>query len=64
MRKRSPKKYIGTTEADIAYYQGLASGLDAKTAAKQAQLKTGLSLLTGKPIVSKGFGQTYGKSSV
>lgn len=62
--RRSPKKYMGITEADLAYAEGLKQGLDAKAAAKQAQMKTGLSLLSGRPIKSRGFGQTYGNPSI
>lgn len=54
--RRSPKKYMGITEADLAYQEGLKQGLDDKTAAKQAQVKTGLSLLTGRPMKNRGFG--------
>ena len=54
--RRSPKAYIGITDADIQFQQGVQAGLDAKTAAKQAQLKTGISLLSGKPIKNRGFG--------
>jgi hypothetical protein len=62
--RRSPKTYMGITEADLEYHQGLQRGLDEKTAAKQAQLKTGLSLLTGRPVKTKGFGVSYGRTSV
>ena len=54
--RRSPKRYMGETEADKAYAEGLKQGLDPKTAAKQAQDATGLSLLTGQRMKTRGFG--------
>lgn len=54
--RRSPRKYMGITEADVEYQKGLAAGLDSVTAAKQAQMKTGISLLSGRPIkTTRGF---------
>jgi hypothetical protein len=53
---RSPKRYTGETEADKLYMEGLQKGLDAKTSAKQAQQATGLSLLTGVRMKTRGFG--------
>jgi hypothetical protein len=52
----SPKRYSGVTEADKMFQQGLEQGLDPKTAAKAAQAATGLSLLTGQRMKTKGFG--------
>lgn len=54
--KKFPKKYIGTTKADEVYQNLINSGLDSVTAAKQAQMTTGISLITGLPIKSKGYG--------
>ena len=50
------KRYTQPTVADIAYAEGLAKGMDKKTAAKQAQAATGLSLITGQRMKTKGFG--------
>ena len=55
-QRKSPKQYTGMTEADEIYAQLVQSGVDKKTAAKQAQNTTGLSLLTGQRMKSKGFG--------
>jgi hypothetical protein len=52
----SPKQYTEPTEADKLYQEGLSKGLDPKTAAKAAQAATGLSLLTGQRMRTKGFG--------
>ena len=54
--RRSPKRYMQPTEADKIYQEGLGKGLDKKTAAKQAQAATGLSLITGMRMRTKGFG--------
>lgn len=54
--RKSPKQYMGQTEADLVYYQLVQGGMDSKTAAKQAQNQTGLSLLTGQRMKSRGFG--------
>jgi hypothetical protein len=54
--RRSPKQYTGETPADKLYQEGLQKGLSPKTAAKQAQIATGLSLLSGQRIKTKGFG--------
>ena len=48
------------TDADILYQQHVAEGLDPKDAAKLAQDKTGLSVVTGKPMTTRGYGwQTF-----
>ena len=54
--RKSPKTYMQPTEADRLFQEGLAQGLDEKTAAKQAQMATGLSLLTGQRMKTKGYG--------
>jgi hypothetical protein len=54
-QRQSPKQYMGYTEADNIYYQLVQSGMDKKEAAKQAQNKTGLSLLTGRRMKTRGF---------
>lgn len=54
--RRSPKRYTEPTEADALYQQGLEQGLDKKTAAKQAQAATGLSLITGQRMKTRGYG--------
>lgn len=41
------------------YVDLLAKGYDQKSAAKIAQDKTGLALVTGKPPKTKGHGATY-----
>lgn len=58
LRRRSPKRYSGTTEADVHFQAGLKKGLSPKEAAKQAQDATGLSLLTGRRMTTRGFGWT------
>ena len=55
-KRRSPKKYLGATPADVEYRKGIESGLTPKEAAKQAQFVTGLSLLTGQRMKTRGFG--------
>ena len=55
--RKSPKKYTQPTQADYLYADYLSKGFDKKTAAKQAQEATGLSLITGQRMKSKGFGQ-------
>lgn len=54
--RRSPKRYMGETVADVEYQKGLEAGMTPKDAAKQAQNLTGLSLLTGQRMKTKGFG--------
>lgn len=54
--RASSKKYTGITKADEMYQELISNGLDPKAAAKQAQNATGLSLITGRPMQSKGFG--------
>jgi hypothetical protein len=44
------------TEADILYHGFIAEGKDPKDAAKMAQDKTGLSVVTGKRMKTRGFG--------
>jgi hypothetical protein len=41
------------------YEDLVAKGMDQKNAAKVAQEKTGLSLVTGLPPKSKGYGVNY-----
>ena len=41
------------------YKDLLTKGYDPKSAAKIAQAKTGLALVTGKPPKTKGHGATY-----
>ena len=61
----SPKKYTGETEADKVFMTLIQQGLDHKTAAKQAQASTGLSLLTGQRMKTKGYGwQNLSKKSL
>lgn len=55
-KRNSPKRYSGETDADKLYQEGLANGLDPKSAAKAAQAATGLSLLTGQRMRTRGFG--------
>jgi len=64
LRRISPKRYSGTTEADKLFQEGLQKGLDAKTSAKQAQQATGLSLLTGQRMKTRGFGWQNLKTSL
>ena len=53
--RRSPKRYMGYTKADEIYYQSIQQGVSPKEAAKNAQDSTGLSLLTGQRMRSRGF---------
>jgi len=55
LRRSSNKQYTGTTIADTEYERLIAEGADQKTAAKQAQLKTGISLISGRPMKSRGY---------
>ena len=44
----------------MTYAENLSKGMSPKDAAKQAQLTTGLSAVTGKPIQTRGIGwQSY-----
>ena len=54
-KRQSNKQYTIATEADVEYQRLLNEGIDIKTAAKQAQFKTGLSLITGKPMKTRGY---------
>ena len=56
LSRKSPKQYTQPTQADVLYQKGLEDGLDEKTAAKQAQAATGLSLITGQRMKTKGYG--------
>lgn len=58
LKRASPKKYMGYTAADEIYYRLVQTGTDPKEAAKQAQDATGLSLLTGQRMRTRGFGMT------
>ena len=64
LRRRMP--YIAPrmpTAADIKYQEGIASGLSPKDAAISAQDTTGLSVVTGLKMKTRGYGwQDYGKS--
>ena len=55
-QRSSPKKYSGETDADRIFMTLIQKGVDHKTAAKQAQDATGLSLLTGQRMKTKGYG--------
>ena len=50
------KRYTGQTEADKLYQEGIENGMTPKDAAKTAQFHTGLSLITGQRMKTKGFG--------
>jgi hypothetical protein len=54
-RDNSPKQYVGQTVADVEYTKLRLQGLDAKSAAKMAQERTGISLISGKRMTTKGF---------
>jgi len=47
------------TPVDNLYRELLAKGYDKASAAKIAQEKTGLALVTGRPPKTKGYGATY-----
>lgn len=55
-KRRSPKMYRGITEADKIYQEGIDAGMSPKEAAKAAQFHTGLSLITGQRMKTKGYG--------
>ena len=61
--RRSPKRYMIPTEADKMFQEGIDKGLDPKMAAKQAQDATGLSLITGQRMRTRGFGWQNLKTS-
>lgn len=54
-RNNSPKQYVGQTVADEEYTKLRLEGKDAKDAAKLAQQRTGISLISGRRIMTKGF---------
>ena len=47
------------SEANKLYLDLVSKGYDQKSAAKIAQEKTGLSLVTGRPPKTKGYGASY-----
>ena len=55
LQRKSNKGYVGSTIADEEYTKLRLEGKDEKDAAKLAQQRTGVSLITGRPMKTRGF---------
>jgi hypothetical protein len=53
---RRSSYYVPPSAAKREYDRLIATGMEAKEAAKQAQERTGLSIRTGKPMKTRGYG--------
>jgi hypothetical protein len=53
---KSNQRPTPNSPALVEYNRLIKTGMDPKTAAKQAQFTTGIAIRSGKPMMTRGYG--------